>query len=900
MRVVLHAVDGTGLGHLTRAALLLRALAARDAGLEALVGTNAADVAALEGIPAKVLRLPYTNIDEVRSGGDPTLRDVNLRAFLAAARAFEPDLAVFDTHVPKALLADRALRACARALLLRTLSAPAAEQFFASGLAQAFDRIVLPADFGAPPLPAAAQEPPIAARLSRVGPLVREVPSPQDRARAAERFGLGPRDVVLVAALGGGGPQVAPAKRALLSDSQAFAHALGQALEKLHGMYPGLRLFLQVGPYAEGLPAPPGVTVLRYAPELPALLARADLAICLAGYNTVWEIVRAQVPSLLCAKRSRHESQADRAGALVAAGGAAAVIEAPDPTRIAELARALLEDAPRRERLRAALSPLAVQSGFGDLAELLLALGGAALPVLPAPPPCDDACEACPVDPARRKAAPAADLDALVAQGARRVLVPCSSGRALSGEIERLTARGLTPVVETTGRMAQASPEVRTALAQGIPARLLFFGPARGLHDRASHAAESFAATVELARAAPADSAPPAWILCTTRRGELRQDTLLPIDRQAYLRVSKRAVAESSPAVAFLRRRWLPYSEIFVHTEVTALTRHRPIAVCRVTEGARLPAVPVMPLGDLPPDRAARVLERAGVKIAHAVFATCATSFLGLVRKLGVPLVVSARGHDVYRQPAPDLSGVFETASRVLARSAEMREDLVLRGCPREKIQVLPTGIDLGRFPYREPRPPRDRLEVIAVGRFAPKKGVLDALHAFAHLAKVDARARLSMYGLGHVDEDAALVALARAICEQPPLAGRVRLLPAVPQPFLAKALSQSDVFLCASRTAPDGDREGLPNAVKEAMSTGLPVVATRHAAIPSLLEGGAGVLAPEGDAEALGAALVSVARAPESWPAMTRCAHARISRDFDVRHIAIELEMIYNSICAG
>lgn len=433
--------------------------------------------------------------------------------------------------------------------------------------------------------------------------------------------------------------------------------------------------------------------------------------------------------------------------------------------------------------------------------------------------------------------------------------------------------------------------------------RFLLFGLGKKMHDRASHAPGSHAATIDLARAVPADAAFPTWILATLRMNELRLDPIRPIDRHAFVRVQKRRTGESLPAVALLRRRWLPYSEVFVYNEARALSQYRPLAVCKERHGDPWPGIPVLPLGDLPPDRAAPLLSRAGVVVAHAVFATCATSFLGLARALDVPLLVSVRGHDLYREPREDLRAVFEAAALFLARNEMMADDLAHRGCPRQKVRVVVTGVDLDRFRYRDPEPPRDRLRVVAASRFTPKKGISDLLNAFAILARADPRARLTVYGLGHVDEDPAVVGEARALCAQAPLAGKVALSPAVPQPVLARALAAGHLFLCASKTAPDGDREGIPNALKEAMAVGLPVVATRHAGIPALIEaagkGGAsaGVLAPEGDAAALGEALRSLARDVDRWTAVARAARAHIEREFDLRRVVRQLEDLYASL---
>ena len=97
--------------------------------------------------------------------------------------------------------------------------------------------------------------------------------------------------------------------------------------------------------------------------------------------------------------------------------------------------------------------------------------------------------------------------------------------------------------------------------------------------------------------------------------------------------------------------------------------------------------------------------------------------------------------------------------------------------------------------------------------------------------------------------EEAAL----RAQVEALGLAGRVTWAGALDQPAVRAHYRANDLFVLASEIAPDGDRDGLPNVVVEALSQGLPVVATRAAAIPEVvLDGIQGRLAPPGDPEAL------------------------------------------------
>ena len=235
-----------------------------------------------------------------------------------------------------------------------------------------------------------------------------------------------------------------------------------------------------------------------------------------------------------------------------------------------------------------------------------------------------------------------------------------------------------------------------------------------------------------------------------------------------------------------------------------------------------------------------------------------------------------------------------------------MAADLVLPGAPAEKVVVLPTGVDLAKLPFRAVRAGYDdggaAPRVIAVGRFTAKKGLVDALDAFALLVRAHPGACLNVYGLGHIDEDAELVAAARARCAQEPLRGRVTLHQAVPHAVLVRALAQSDLFVCASRRAPDGDREGLPNAVKEAMAVGLPVVATAHGPLGALVLGegaqdAAGLVVPEGDVAAMGEALCALASRRDEWPRFAVAGRRAIEARFELGAVVGALETLYDAV---
>jgi colanic acid/amylovoran biosynthesis glycosyltransferase len=107
-------------------------------------------------------------------------------------------------------------------------------------------------------------------------------------------------------------------------------------------------------------------------------------------------------------------------------------------------------------------------------------------------------------------------------------------------------------------------------------------------------------------------------------------------------------------------------------------------------------------------------------------------------------------------------------------------------------------------------------------------------------------------------------------------------------------------VLVTPSATASDGDQEGIPNVLKEAMASGMPVVATRHAGIPELVRDGVtGLLVPEHDPSALTVAVRALHDHPEMWPTLTHAARAVIEKEYDIEKQNDRLVEIYQQVVA-
>jgi colanic acid/amylovoran biosynthesis glycosyltransferase len=113
----------------------------------------------------------------------------------------------------------------------------------------------------------------------------------------------------------------------------------------------------------------------------------------------------------------------------------------------------------------------------------------------------------------------------------------------------------------------------------------------------------------------------------------------------------------------------------------------------------------------------------------------------------------------------------------------------------------------------------------------------------------------------------------------------------------LQQEYSQAHVFVLASHTDSHGETEGVPTALLEAQACGLPVVSTRHAGIPGVLDGKSGFLVPERDSELLAERLLWLIGHPEGWERMGRAGRAFVEQEYNAKIQAARLESIYEKL---
>jgi colanic acid/amylovoran biosynthesis glycosyltransferase len=299
---------------------------------------------------------------------------------------------------------------------------------------------------------------------------------------------------------------------------------------------------------------------------------------------------------------------------------------------------------------------------------------------------------------------------------------------------------------------------------------------------------------------------------------------------------------------------------------------------------------PPIPINKLPPGPhfpydLPETLKKHRIDVAHVYYGHKAIKYLPMLLHWGGPFIVSFHGVDVSKSlesveegvDAADISAVFKHAKLVLARSESLLRELRELGCPEAKLRLNRTPIPLDQFPEVPRAFPQDgNWRLIQASRLIPKKGLFTTLEALQQVVREFPNLQFALCGTG---PDAQAVTARR---DELGLSKNVELLGWQSQEQLREQYSQSHIFLHPSETTPSNDQEGIPNAMLEAMATGLPVVATQHGGIPEAVTNGFdGLLVPERSPKLLAEALLSVLHNAELWATLSKNAATSVREHF-------------------
>jgi glycosyltransferase involved in cell wall biosynthesis len=254
-------------------------------------------------------------------------------------------------------------------------------------------------------------------------------------------------------------------------------------------------------------------------------------------------------------------------------------------------------------------------------------------------------------------------------------------------------------------------------------------------------------------------------------------------------------------------------------------------------------------------------VRRTGINHLHATFAHEACTVARLAARFaGVPYSFTARAKDIFHETVrqEDLRKKLHDAAGVVTISNYHLDYLrATYGPLTAHVQRVYNGLDLEEYPYR---PPGDRSPVVlAVGRLVEKKGFDDLVEACALLAGRGRAFRCRIVGTG------LLQGQLQAQIDRLGLRERVELVGPLPQGEVVREIQRAAALAVPCVIAKDGDRDGLPNIIQEALALGTPVISTDVTGIPEVVrDGETGLLVPQHDPPALADALDRLLANPE------------------------------------
>lgn len=295
-----------------------------------------------------------------------------------------------------------------------------------------------------------------------------------------------------------------------------------------------------------------------------------------------------------------------------------------------------------------------------------------------------------------------------------------------------------------------------------------------------------------------------------------------------------------------------------------------------------------------------RRIARLRPALIHAHHGVNGALALPLARSLQVPLVVTFHGADATVHKAPDHYSLAHRAFRrrverlktdvafFTADSAFIKQKLVEKGYPGDKIVVHHVGVDLQQF-RSDPAIKREPV-VLFVGRLAEKKGVEYLIRAMHRVQAASPHLKLVIIGDGELRDT--LRPLAADLLKN------YEFLGLQSSDVVRQWMNRATALAVPSVTASNGDCEGLPTVIQEGMAMGVPVVATRHAGnCEAITEGETGLTTAERDVDLLASHIARLCSDQNLRAKISANARRAVQANLDIRKQTAKLEDLYDRL---
>jgi glycosyltransferase involved in cell wall biosynthesis len=287
---------------------------------------------------------------------------------------------------------------------------------------------------------------------------------------------------------------------------------------------------------------------------------------------------------------------------------------------------------------------------------------------------------------------------------------------------------------------------------------------------------------------------------------------------------------------------------------------------------------------------------RTGKKLdhLHAHFAHDPTLIAYLVHCIaGIPFSFTAHARDLYQVPEKVLTDRIRQASAVITCCRANLEYLnQIAPSEQSKFSLIYHGVNLKDFqpvPNPSASPISKSPLILSVGRLVEKKGFQDLLEALLIVKNKGERFQCAIYG------DGPLCQQLKAWIEDHGLAGEVMLMGDRTQQELISIYQNAKLFVLTPVQTEDGDRDGVPNVLVEAMAVGLPVITTAVAGIPELVEHDQnGLLYQQHDVEGISSGIIELLRNPDKRKQFSEASSRKVKEQFDVAQAARQLKTLF------
>jgi len=355
--------------------------------------------------------------------------------------------------------------------------------------------------------------------------------------------------------------------------------------------------------------------------------------------------------------------------------------------------------------------------------------------------------------------------------------------------------------------------------------------------------------------------------------------------------------------VVYLRINFLLKTEIFIFNEIKSLKKYHPVVITGNKTDYKKDQLPTLVFkiqnNNIKNNcELFKLLLNDNVKIIHAQMGYDPIFYLPVIKNINKPVIISIRGNDIYDKNGmvrKRLEELFKLSSLFLARSNTMKNDLIKLGCPQKKIIVQHTGIDIKKFKLKE-RQSGNIVKFLTIGRFVEKKGIIYLLKAFYKLSKEHNNIFLTVIGKDSETEQKEIRDEILEFIKNNKIENIIKVNCIIPYDNIEDIYYDHHIFIHPSITAENGDREGLPNSLKEAMATGMPVISTNNEGIKELIEDGVnGHLINEKDIDGLYQKMKYLIENKDSWKTLGEKARKIIEKDHNLLKTTLQLEKIYD-----